>query len=393
MPYWGVYLDHIGFSAKEIGKLMAIFLATKMIAPNIWAWIADVLVARRGSAMGMVKLATLLTVLIYCLLYFADGFWPVAVIMLGYCVFWNATLPQLEAATLNHISDKKQYGRIRLWGSIGFIVTVSLLGLTMDYTGPAAILPFGAVALGLLFFSSLLMNSRSLQSQTNKSESTVKVSERSNGQALNSQSLNSQTSKEKDKPLKEVLNARVIILLVLCLLMQLSHAPLQSFMSLYLADYGYSSFQIGLLWSVGVICEIVVFIFAYKILGRYSLSALLTFTFLCAAVRWLLIGLFPDIAFVVVLTQASHSITFGLYHAVMMQLIDRFFVGTTQIRGQALYSSITYGLGGAIGSYLSGFIWSDIGKQELFLLSGMLMILVTTFSYFFTSHLIGKTSH
>ena len=383
MPYWGVYLDHIGFSAKEIGKLMAIFLATKMIAPNIWAWIADLLVARRGSAMGMVKLATLLTVLIYCLLYFADGFWPVAIIMLGYCVFWNATLPQLEAATLNHISDKKQYGRIRLWGSIGFIVTVSLSGLTMDYTGPAAILPFGAVALALLFFSSLLMNSHSLQSQAGESANTEKACER----------LNSQTSKESDKRLLEVLNARVITLLVLCLLMQLSHAPLQSFMSLYLAEYGYSSFQIGLLWSVGVICEIVVFIFAYRLLAAYSLSALLTFTFLCAAARWLLIGLFPDMAIVVVLTQASHAITFGLYHAVMMQLIDRFFVGATQIRGQALYSSITYGLGGAVGSYLSGYIWSDIGKQELFLLSGLLMLLVTAFSYIFTSRLIGTTSH
>ena len=263
----------------------------------------------------------------------------------------------------------------------------------MDYTGPAVILPFGAVALGLLFFSSLLMNSNALTKQADNEGNTAQASQISGSQTSYSQASNSQTSKERGERLAEVLNARVITLLVLCLLMQLSHAPLQSFMSLYLADYGYSSFQIGLLWSVGVICEIVVFIFAYKILGRYSLSALLTFTFLCAATRWLLIGLFPDIAFVVVLTQASHSITFGLYHAVMMQLIDRFFVGTTQIRGQALYSSITYGLGGAIGSYLSGFIWSDIGKQELFLLSGMLMILVTTFSYFFTSHLIGKTSH
>jgi len=368
MPYWGVYLDHIGFSAKEIGKLMAIFLATKMIAPNIWAWIADLLVARRGNAMGMVKLATLLTVLIYCLLYFADGFWPVAIIMLGYCVFWNATLPQLEAATLNHISDKKQYGRIRL-------------------------LPFGAVALALLFLSSLLMNSSALTKQTDIEENIAQASQSSDSQTSNRQSSNRQSSKERGQRITEVLNAKVITLLVLCLLMQLSHAPLQSFMSLYLADYGYSSFQIGLLWSVGVICEIVVFIFAYKLLAAYSLSALLTFTFLCAAARWLLIGLFPDIAIIVVLTQASHSITFGLYHAVMMQLIDRFFVGATQIRGQALYSSITYGLGGAVGSYLSGYIWSDIGKQELFLLSGLLMILVTAFSYIFTSRLIGNTSH
>ncbi|MCH2191272.1 MAG: MFS transporter, partial [Gammaproteobacteria bacterium] len=67
MPYWGMYLDYLGFSGKEIGQLMAIFLATKMVAPNIWAWVADWLVARYGSAMRMVVFATLLTFLIYLL--------------------------------------------------------------------------------------------------------------------------------------------------------------------------------------------------------------------------------------------------------------------------------------------------------------------------------------
>lgn len=367
MPYWGVYLDFLGFTGKEIGQLMAIFLATKMIAPNIWAWIADWLVAKHGSAMAMVKFATLATVAIYLLLYFFEGFWPVAFIMLGYCVFWNATLPQLEAATLNQIQDKNQYGKIRLWGSIGFIVTVTLVGIVMDFAGPKAILPAGGVALAVLFFASLVM-------PTNKLEN----------KAIN--------AKASIKGFGSILNTRITVLLCFCFLMQLSHAPLQSFMSLYFKDYGYTNWQIGLLWTTGVVCEIVVFIFAYRLLERFSLASLLTFTFAIAAIRWLLIGGFPEQTYVVILSQASHAITFGLYHAVMMQVINRVFVGAYQIRGQALYSSITFGLGGAVGSFISGYVWSDVGKQELFLMVGIVMAIVAMFSHFLASKLIGDTS-
>ena len=367
MPYWGMYLDYLGFSGKEIGQLMAIFLATKMVAPNIWAWVADWLVARYGSAMRMVVFATLLTFLIYLLLYLVAGFWPIAIVMLGYCIFWNATLPQLEAATLNHINNKNQYGKIRLWGSLGFIITVTSVGLIMDLTGPEAILPSGAIALFLLFLASLLMPNKKL-------------------------AINGPTNKESVNGISAVLNYKIVILLFLCFLMQLSHAPLQSFMSLYFEGYGYTNWQIGLLWTTGVVCEIFVFIFAYRLLERYTLSSMLTFTFAVAALRWLFLGLFPDQIGLVILTQASHAITFGLYHAVMMQIINRLFVGVYQIRGQALYSSITFGLGGAVGSFISGYIWSDIGKQELFILVGLLMLVVSIISYFISDRLVGKAS-
>jgi len=367
MPYWGVYLDYLGFTGKEIGQLMAIFLGTKMVAPNIWAWVADWLVARHGSAMGMVKVATFLTVLVYLLLYVFDDFWPVALIMLGYCVFWNATLPQLEAATLNHIDNKNQYGKIRLWGSLGFIATVTLVGVVMDSIGPKAILSAGAISLALLFFASLLMPS-------------------------SQRSVDRVSQADSRKGIGAALNHKIILLLFLCFLMQLSHAPLQTFMSLYFEEYGYTNWQIGLLWTTGVVCEIVVFIFAYKLLARFSLSSMLTFTFGVAAARWLLVGAFPEKTSIVILTQASHAITFGLYHAVMMQVVNRFFVGSYQNRGQALYSSVTFGLGGAVGSFLSGYIWSDVGKQELFILVGLLMLLVSGLSALFTRYLVGEDS-
>ncbi len=370
VPYWSVYLNHLGFSAKEIGQLMAIFLFSKVLAPNVWATLADNIAAKHGSSLGILKFATLATVIIYALLYFVEGFWAVAAVMLGYCVFWNASLPQLEAATLNHISDKGAYGKVRVWGSLGFIVTSVGVGRLLDETGPSGIFGAGGLALLFLFFASLLMKG---------------------SKGLSKKDAEVNTSADK-VAVMELLNSKVITLLVLCFFMQLSHAPLQAFMSLYLNDYGYSNSQVGLLWAVGVVFEIGVFLVSHRLIGHFKLSNLLTFTFFISALRWISVATFPEIPWVVFMTQVMHAITFGLYHAVMIQLIDRLFVGRYQIRGQALYSSITFGLGGAIGSYVSGYIWTDLGKQELFLLSGILMLIVAFVSVLITTKLTGESS-
>jgi len=366
MPYWSLYLDHKGFSAKDIGQLMAIFLFTKMVAPNIWAALADRISIRNGNVLALLKVATLMAFAIYLLMYSVNGFWPVAGVMFGYCVFWNASLPQLEAATLNHLDDKRDYGRVRLWGSIGFIVTVFGVGVLMDFTGPSLMLTAGAIALGALFLSSMLMNGPSRSSELSDNEPVS---------------------------LLAILDLRVLVLMFLCILMQVSHAPLQTFLSLYLLEYGYSNSQIGLLWTTGVIFEIGVFMIAFRLLEKFRLSSLLTLTFIASMIRWTLLASFPFLPIVVFVTQAMHAITFGLYHIVMIQLIDRFFVGAYQVRGQALYSSLTFGLGGAIGSFLSGYLWTDYGKQELFYLCGLLMLIVSLISLFVMPRITGETSH
>ena len=369
MPYWGVYLDYLEFNAQEIGQLMAIFLATKMVAPNIWATVADSLAERRGNSIGLIKIATALTVIIYTILYWASGFWAVGAVMLGYCVFWNATLPQLEAITLNNLPDKNQYGRVRLWGSVGFIVTVILLGYSMDLAGERSILHAGGIALVLLFFSSLLLSGSKIKSHVTRS-----------------------VERENTAGVSQLLTPKIVAVLLLCMCMQMSHAPLQTFLSIYLRDHGFSHFQIGLLWSVGVICEIGIFLLASRLLRTYSLVTLLVFTFAIASIRWMLLGLFPETLLVVLGTQAMHAITFGLYHTAMIRVIDRLFVGRYQIRGQALYSSISYGLGGALGALLSGYIWDGLGDSALFICSGLFMLFVSIIAWKFLPNLIPDDS-
>ena len=375
VPYWGLFLQSRGFNPTEIGQLMAIFLLTKLIAPNVWASIADNMTAKKGSSLSLLKQAAFVTFILYCLMFLVESFWATAAVMFSFCIFWNASLPQLEAATLNHLQDRRdKYGQVRLWGSVGFIVMVQSLGLIMDVTGPEAILPAGAIAILSVFFASLLLRKPNKQADEKLVINDPDISQ--------------------DKPIKllSLVNKNVVFLLTLCVFMQVSHAPWHTFFSIYLEGYGYSKSSIGALWSIGVVFEILVFIVGYKLLQRFRLADLLTFTFLIAAIRWVMVASFPESGWLVLITQIMHSVTYGLYHSVMIKLIDRLFQGRYQIRGQALYSSITFGLGGAIGSFISGHIWTVYGQNELFMVSGLMMLLVFVISLFFTRHVIYRVS-
>lgn len=356
VPYWSLYLQHLQFTPTEIGKLTAILIITKVVAPNVWGSIADHSNLVRGHSLNILKWATGGTLVIFGLLYLPErangelSFAMMAAILFGFSVFWNACIPQVEAATLNHLGAQRfRYGVIRLWGSVGFIVTVLGLGYLLDIYGPGLILHAATVCFIAVFGASFLLTKT-------HSGSTVD---------------------SKVVPLTRLLNKRVILILVLCTLMQMSHAPFYTFFSIYLESYAYSKAHIGWLWSVGVVFEILIFWLGYRFLNQYRLTSLFTFTLLIAALRWGLLGALPDSVAIVWVAQVLHAITYGLHHSVMMQLIDQFFQGRYQVRGQALYLSVSFGVGGAAGSVISGYVWSAFGANELFYLAGGLMLLAT----------------
>ena len=114
LPYWGLYLQSLGFDAAAIGELIAILVGTKIVAPYIWGWIAD----RRGRRMPIVRLASLVSALSFAAIYLGHGYLVIALVMLVFGFFWNASLPQFEATTLNHLGDSvTAYTRIRVWGA------------------------------------------------------------------------------------------------------------------------------------------------------------------------------------------------------------------------------------------------------------------------------------
>ena len=132
LPFWGLYLQDRGYSPAEIGELMAVIMVTKLIAPNIWGWIAD----HTGRRMPIVRLASLFSVICFIGVFFVEGYWALALVMMLFSFFWNASLPQFEAVTMSYLHERIQhYSRIRLWGSVGFILAVLALGFMLEHVG------------------------------------------------------------------------------------------------------------------------------------------------------------------------------------------------------------------------------------------------------------------
>ncbi|MEJ2554135.1 MAG: MFS transporter [Gammaproteobacteria bacterium] len=327
IPYWTLYLAGKGYLPAAIGQLMALMMMTRIVAPNVWAWLAD----HTGRRMRIVQLGSLAAALAFSGVFFAQHFWWLALVVVSFSFFWNASLPQMEVTTFNHLGTQAhRYGGIRLWGSIGFIVAVAGLGPLLDRFG-TGLLPTVLMALfAAIWASSMWVPERSLSH-----------------------------APQAHAPLREVLTQRhVAALLTICFLMQASHGPYYTFYSLYLQDHGYSRSVIGQLWALGVIAEIGVFVVLPRLVPWFGLRTLLLSSLSLALVRWLLIAYFVDSLAVLILAQVLHAATFGVYHGAAIQLIHRYFHGRLQGRGQALYSSLSFGAGGAVGALYSGYTWA-----------------------------------
>lgn len=330
VPYWSLYLKSLGFSASDIGELMAIVMVTKVIAPNLWGWVAD----RSGNRVLIVRLGIFLALLTFGAVFLGNGFWWMALVMALFSFFWNAVLPQFEATTMSLLGDRAhRYGSIRLWGSIGFIIAVVGVGELLDRSGTHVIPLVIVAALFGAWLATLWVPREPVVAHA-----------------------------EADAPIMDVLLRReVLLVLAVCFLLQMSHGPYYTFFTIYLEEHGYGRGLIGQLWALGVIAEIAVFLVMHRLLPRYGAHSLLMATLVLTTVRWLLIAWGVEWLGALLFAQVLHAASFGIYHAVAIHLIHKFFTGRHQGRGQALYSSISFGAGGAIGSLVSGYMWDGVG--------------------------------
>ncbi|MFT5593225.1 MAG: PPP family 3-phenylpropionic acid transporter [Oceanicoccus sp.] len=330
-PYWGLFLDDKGFSAQEIGELMALFGLVRILAPNVWGVLGDY----TGQRMPLLRIGCAICFCIFLNIFWVQSFLWMALIMIGYGFFWAAVLPQFEVVTLNYLQDQTdQYSKIRTWGSIGFIIFVALLGWAFDYISVSFLPVFMLVLLAAIFFSSTLVKGREL---THEHESTEGF-------------------------LSLILKPTVVAFLLASFLNQVSHGAYYTFFSLYLEQFGYSKSMIGFLWALGVIAEVIVFLIAHRIFAKVDHKTVLVMSLLLGGLRWIVTAHYVETLWLLALVQLLHAVTFGAMHAVAMHYIHLYFKGKHQGQGQALFSSLTYGAGGALGAYVSGLVWmQDMG--------------------------------
>jgi MFS transporter, PPP family, 3-phenylpropionic acid transporter len=344
VPYWGLYLQSEQFSAADIGILMSLFQISRIFAPNLWGWLAD----HTGQRVKWIKLTAFLGLLGFVAVFWAHGFWWLFFVMLSLSLFTSSTLPLSESLTLAHLATTNgHYSKIRMWGSLGFIVAAVALGFLIDAYGIKSLLWFLLSVQIVLFALTFKLPDAKIAPHAHDNFSIWQI----------------------------IKQPVVIALLLGCALMVTAHGVLYNFYSIYLAEHGYSKGMIGLLWSLGVICEIVIFMLMPKLMARFSLKTILLTSLALAVLRFGMIGVAVDSLWWLLIAQSLHAFTFGSFHAASVEVITQFFNGRHQAKGQAIYNSVAYGVGGTIGGLAGGYALQYMGGQNTFLLAALFPLL------------------
>lgn len=375
-PYWSLYLKSLHFSVIEIGVLMSMQPVMRMIAPTVWGWLADdgwdkvekifCSVTTRpafppapegvappcqsasGQRLLVIKIAATMSAIFYLGVFVTTSFWGLMTVLVLMNFFWSASMPLVEATTLTYLGkNTAHYGRIRSWGSIGFIVAVVGLGYAFDYIAISWLLWAGLICeIGILLFARQMPKTEVVAHHTDH------------------------------QPIKKiVLQPQVLALFGACFLMSAAHGPYYTFYSIYLVDHGYSKGAVGVLWALGVICEIGVFFVMPQLVRRFGFVNILLVSFAAAVIRFALIGWAVDWLVLLLIAQVLHAATFGAYHAASVGMVHQYFQGRHQSKGQALFGSFTYGAGGMLGGLASGPIWQHFGASALFSFSALMALL------------------
>lgn len=306
---------------------MAIATATKIFGPSIWASIADKL----GNQRDIIKLGSLLALMSLILLIWAETYWYVALCLGLNGLFWAAILPQIEVLTLNSIRrSAKIYGRIRLWGSIGFIMLAVGGSEIIAQTTSESFLWLAIGITFLLWLSSYFLSQPKVVLHTNNTVDSMRA---------------------------KLFTRTFVVFFIAGVFLQIGFGPFYVFFALYLRDLSYSGLAIGSYVALGVIAEIFVFLYAGKLLALASLRTTLIACFVLTTFRWFLLAFVAEHPLWLGVSQILHAASFGLYHCASIQFIQRYFTSSQQSRGQAVYIGGVYGFGGAIGAWLAGLFW------------------------------------
>jgi PPP family 3-phenylpropionic acid transporter len=339
-PYITLYLKALGISAAQIGLLYSIPQVMRIFGPGLWGHLAD----RSGQPAPILRIATVIALLGFAAVWFGSSFpWLFGAFVVMH-FFTSAQMPLVEAITLDHVRDAPgNYGRIRVWGSIGFIASVLGLGYLLDTLPETVVLTVVTFLLALVVLMAWMMPAPQRHSAHQQAGTVAEV----------------------------LRHAEVRAFFAAGFLNAIAHAALYTFYSLYLINHGYSKSTVGWMWSLGVIIEIAVFRYLPQLTRRFDLAGLYCTTFAACGVRFLLIAWGVDHWWLLVIAQMLHAATFAVYHASAVALVGRYFGPARQARGQALYISLTFGLGGFAGATASGMLWESVGPAWTYTVSAL----------------------
>lgn len=344
-PYWAMHLQARGMSITAISVMMSLWYATRVVAPTAWASLAGA----SPKPIRWLRIGSVLTLASFACFLPPQPEWSLYAVMVAFCFFYNAVMPQFEAITLGHLgADAHRYGTIRVWGSIGFILVTTGFGWLIERRG-AGMLPWAMLPLFALMAASAFAN---------RDAGHVGPRGRAGPEFWSI-----------------VRQPRVAAFLVAAFLEQLSFGPYYTFFSVYMDALGYPTRVLGLMWTVGVVFEVAVFFTIARLFRRWDASWLLLVSMASAVLRWWATALWPENLAVMLAAQATHALSFAAFFAAAMQLLAQHFPGRLNGHAQGLFYGFSSGLGGVLGALVAGQLWPWGDGRVAFLAAGAFALL------------------
>lgn len=344
-PYSPLWLQSLGISTLAIGALASLQSWTRIVMPYGWSWLGD----HSGQRVRLLRIAALGALLSAALLLVAREYGAIALVVLLLFAFNGGIVPLQEAIVSRHLTsaagfDAGRYGRVRMWGSVGFIVAVLGGGWVLEHFGVQAF-PVVVVLIGAALFATAMALPRARDAVVQDTPAP---------------------------PVLPLLRQPVLRWFFASVaLTVLAHVSLYAFLSLYLKELGYDKSHVGLIWSISVVFEIAFFWWQGHWFSRWSPWQWLVLVGAVTALRFCLLAGAGHWTWALVLTQMSHAITFAAHHAACIALVNQHFPGRLRGRGQALYTTLGYGLPGVVGGVAGGWLVEHLGFQALFLAAGV----------------------
>ena len=342
-PYLPLWLKDLGFSITVIGLLTAVQAATRVLAPYGWGWLSD----HTGERVKLLRFCAGIALICSTGLMVSGGVVWIGVVLLFMFIHTSAMMPMSEAALAHLVSteqgfDSRRYGRVRLWGSLGFLITVFVAGAWFEVQGMQSFPAWSMGSLVLLNLSVWWLPNRKEQIHHDEQRPSV---------------------------MPVLRQPRVQWFFATVFFHVLSHIGIYVFFSLYLDALGYSKTMIGVLWAVSVAAEIVWFFTQSRWLPKFSLSMWMWVCASAMVLRMALTSWAANWLWVLIFAQILHALTFATQHTVCIALLSQHFPGRLRGRGQALYASIGYGAPGVLGALGGGALSEAYGLSSVYVCS------------------------
>jgi MFS transporter, PPP family, 3-phenylpropionic acid transporter len=338
--YAPLWFQSLGFSTLAIGALASLQSATRLFSPYAWGWVAD----HTGQRTRLLRIAVALALASAIGFFVSPLYGWIAAVTLALHTCTAGVIPISEAALAHFVSHGEtlnvgRYGRVRVWGSIGFILAVIGSGVALQGLGVQAFPWLVMALLTLLLIAALRL---------------PVVTEAAHG------------SEASPGALAVLRQPAVAWFFAGVFFTVLAHTSLYAFFSLYLVSLGYSKSAVGLIWALGVAAEVAWFWFQGRWLMRLSPQVWLLLAAGVSVLRFAVIAAFGATPWVLVLAQLTHAVTFAAQHSSCIGMINRYFPGRLRGRGQALYTVLGYGASGVIGGLAGGALSEAFGFAAVF---------------------------